>query len=419
MIEKNAPEQQKYRGNAPRRRRIRFHFGKRRDALDTENISESRLYYGHLANMYHKVRTLSILLLAAVILLSCTMTYSFLADNQFLYLYKIWKINPVSIGVQYRDISYAAGNGANFIFYKNDLAVVEGGKIAVYDLTGDRRFRAEAPNSAQASAVSEKYFALYTPGDKRFAIYDSFSEIYDHVFPYPIRLAAVSDSGRFALCLREEERIVIEVYDQNTAKEFSVPLDEHTVVYGLELSPNGDKLALTTIEGGDLLGAGNYYTQFSLWDVSSGKMLFSEKLDGKKPVAASFFDNTRLFFAAQGSVIFCQTNGKKTETVTAPASCTVAADGKTVAVSDGASLVTLYSSKGEKMTEFSLSEKIFSLKVKNGCCYVFSGRSISVYAGDGSCTGTCTVGTGVLDFFPLDDGSLLVCYVSETKRIVP
>ncbi len=404
---------------ARKRRRIRLVFGKRKNTDGRENFSENRMYYENLADNYHRIRSLAILLLVAVILLSCSMTYTFLSDNQFQYLYKIWTVNPVSIGTKYRDISYAVGNGAKFVLYKNDLAVIESGKLAVYDLMGDRRFRAEASTSAHASAVSEKYIALYTPGDKRLTVYDSFSEIYDHVFPYPIRLAAISDSGKFALCLREEERIVIEVYNQNSVKEFSVALNENTVVYDIDLSPNGDKLALTTIEGGNLIGAGNYYTEFSLWDVSSEKSVFSERLDGKRPVAASFFDNSRLFFAAQGSVIFCQTNGKKTATVSAPATPTVASDGKTVAVSDGVSLVSVYNVRGEKKTEIPLSEKIFSLKVWDGSCYVFSGRSISVYDSSGACTGVCEVGSGVLDFFVLDDGSLLVCYVTETKRFVP
>jgi hypothetical protein len=405
--------------NIKRKRRIRFHFGKKKMTQNGELFSDNRMYYENLADKYHTVRSLTALLLVLVIFAFCSLTYSFLTDNQFRYLYKIWKINPVSIGNQYQDISYAAGNGAKFIFYKNDLAVIESGKIAVYDLTGDRQFREEAPNSAQASAVSDKYIALYTPGDKRFAIYDSFSAVYDHVFAYPIRLAAISDSGKFALCLREEERIVIEVYNQSSVKEFSVSLKENTVVYDLDLSPNGDKLAITTIEGGDLMGAGNYYTEFSIWDISSQKKVFSEKFDGKKPVDASFFDNSRLFFAMQGSVIFCQSNGKKTETVTAPSSCKVTTDGNTVAVTDGTSLVSIYNARGEKKSEFSISEKIVDLKVKNDCCYVFSTRSISAYDSEGQLIETYPIKSGAIDFFPLDDGSLLVCYVSETNRIAP
>ena len=196
--------------NVKRKRGLRFLLGKKK-MQDGEIFSANRMYYENLADKYHVIRSLTALLLAFVILTFCTLTYSFLTDNEFRYLYKIWKINPVSINSQYQDISYAAGNGAKFILYKNDLAVIESGKIAVYDLTGDRQFREEAPNSAQASAVSDKYIALYTPGDKRFAIYDSFSAVYDHVFAYSIRLAAISDSGKFALCLREDEKIAIEV----------------------------------------------------------------------------------------------------------------------------------------------------------------------------------------------------------------
>ena len=386
---------------------------------DAEFFSEQRIYYEKIADQYHICRSIAALALAAVMILICVMSYTFLEQNQFRYLYKIWKINPVSLNKQYNDISYAAGNGAKFAFYKDDLAVIEGGKISVYDLSGDRRFRAEAPNSAQAFAASDKYVALYTPGDKRIAIYDSFSSVYEHTFSYPIRLAAVSDSGKFALCLREEERIVVEVYNQNSVKELSVPFDKDTVIYDLDLSPNGSKLAITTIEGGTSPGAGNYYTEFSLWDISSEKELCQEQISGKKPIATSFFDNMRMYFAAEGKIIFCQTSGKVLQTVTTPAQSTVVSDKKSLAVSDCTSVVTVYSAKGEKQTEFSLSEKILGLKIRDGECYLLSGKTISVYDDDGERKSICEIKSGVLDFFIPDDGSLLICYLSETKRIVP
>ena len=406
-------------GKKPRRR-IRFHLRKKKH--DTETMacfSENRLYYERTADRFHILRTLAALALAAVMIVTGFMSYGFLVDNQFQYLYKIWKINPVSLGKQYNDISYAAGNGAGFVIYKNDLAIIESGKLTVYDMSGDRCFRAEAPNSAQAFAVSDKYLALYTPGDKRIAIYDSFSSVYEHSFAYPIRLAAVSDSGKFALCLREEERVVVEVYNQNSVKEFSVSLAENAVIYDLDLSPNGDKLAITTIEGGDAFGAGNYYTDFTLWDVSSDKQLFYERVSAQKPVSTAFFDNSRIYFATEGSVIFCQTSGKKLQTVSDVVHALVACDGKNVAVSDGSSHVVVYSSRGEMKTEISISEKIIDLQIKNGSCYTFSNKSASVYDADGQLKSTSAIRSGALDFFVLADKSLLICYVSETKRIVP
>lgn len=382
-------------------------------------FSENRLYYEKTADRFHILRTLAALALAAVMIFTGVMSYGFLVDNQFQYLYKIWKINPVSLGKQYNDISYAAGNGAGFVLYKNDLAIIESGKIAVYDMSGDRRFRAEAPNSAQAFAVSDKYLALYTPGDKRIAIYDSFSSVYEHGFEYPIRLAAISDSGRFALCLREEERTVVQVYNQDSVMEISVTLAENAVIYDLDLSPNGDKLAITTIEGGDAYGAGGYYTDFAIWDVSSDKQLFYERVSGQKPVSTAFFDNTRLYFATEKSVIFCQSSGKKLQTVSDSNHALVACDGKNIAVSDGSSRVIVYSSKGEMKTDFSISEKIIDLQIKNDFCYAFSSKTASVYDEDGRLKSAIAIRSGALDFFVLDDESLLICYVSETKRIVP
>ena len=402
-------------GGKKPRRHIRLRIRKKSDE-DIQNFSENRMYYEKLADKYHVICVVMSCLLTVWMILRTILTYGPIQDDALLYLNKILKINPANLDAKYSTISYAAGNGASFAFYKNDLAVIGEGKIAVYDLAGDRRFHAQANHSSKAFAVSDKYLALYSPGEKGFSLYNSFSCVREHTFSGALRAAAVSDSGKFAVCYKENEKNIIEVYQKNFKKEFSVSLDEKNIIYSMALSPDGDKLAVTAIS----MQNGVYSSEFTVYDVSSGKQLVSEKAVGKKPITASFFDNGRIFFAVEGCLFFYQANGKKTETVTLPAETyTVFRDGNEISLLFGATRVCRYSFRGALLSEFALDEHAFSLKVRNSVSYVLSDRSVSVYGKDGKILKNCPIRSGVKDFFVLEDGSLLICYISETERIVP
>ena len=423
MNEKNpisapkAPEKSPENGGGKKpRKKFVLRIGRKTDPDFRKNFSENRMYYEKLADKYRVLRNVVSVLLTLWMILRTLLTYSAMQDAALLYLNKVLKVNPANLDSQYHTISYAAGNGASFAFYKNDLAVIGEGKIAVYDLTGDRRFHEQANHSAKAFAVSDKYIALFSPGEKGFSLYNSFSCVYEHTFPGSVWTAAVSDSGKFAVCYKENERNVIEVYHENLKKAFSVPLAEDQIVYSLALSPNGDKLAVTVIS----MKGSVYGSEFTVYDVSSKKILTQERVDGKKPIAAAFFANGRIFFAAEGTLFFYQTNGKKVQTVTFPtASYRVFRDGNEISVLSAENRVYGYSSKGALLTEFSPMERVLDLKIKNGFYYVLSDRAVGVYEDDGFCIKSCEVRSGVKDFFVLPDRSVLVCYITETERLVP
>lgn len=381
-----------------------------------ENFSENRMYYEKLADKYHVFRNVVSVLLTLWMILRTVLTYGAFQDDSVNYLNKVLKINPANIDSQYHTISYAAGNGASFAFYKNDLAVIGEGKISVYDLTGDRRFHSQTKHSAKAFSVSDKYIALYSPGEKGFSLYNSFSCVYEYHFPGAVWNSAVSDSGKFAVCFKENEQNVIEVYHENFKKAFSLTLAAEQIIYSMALSPNGDKLAVTTIS----MKGSVYGSEFTVYDVSSKKILTQEKIEGKKPIVAEFFANGRIFFAAEGSIFFYQANGKKTETVTIPnASYKVYRDGNELSVICGGTQICGYSSKGALLAKFSPQNRILDCKIKNGVYYVLSDQTVEVYEENGVVSASCGIRSGVKDYFILPDQSVLICYITETDRIVP
>lgn len=373
------------------------------------------MYYEKLADKYHIIQYLPLLCLVLLTILTVFFGYRSMQGDNFRYLFKTLKDNPVSLDANYEDISYAAGSGVDFTLYKDELAVIGDGRMTLYTLSGDLRFRHNAKSTAAAYAVSEKYIAVYTPGAKGLSVYNSFGCVFEETFKQPVRSVAVSDSGRLAVCLKGEGTTEIEIFDADFEREMSFRL-ENGVVYDMDLSPNGDKLIVTSLA----TVGGAYYTELTLWDVSSEKTVASEKIDAKKPISTGFFADGRFYAAVQGNICFYQANGKKAETVSLAAQeYAVVCDGETLSVLRNTSHVTTYSKRGNLLAEFSLSESVFSLKYRDGIYYTVSDTRIALYSENGEEIGGCPISSGLIDFFILADGSLLLCYVSETERILP
>ncbi len=380
-----------------------------------KNLSENRMYYEKLADKYHIIQYIPLAFLAVFSVLAVFFGYRSMQADHFRYLLKSLTDNPVALEEKYEDISYAAGSGVDFALYKDDLAVIGDSKMAIYTLSGDLRFRHSAKSTGEAYAVSEKYIAVYTPGGKGISVYNSFGCVFEETFKVAIRSVSVSDSGRFAVCLKGDTYTQIEVFDLDFEPLASFRT-ENGVVYDMDMSPNGDKLVVTSLA----TAGGAYYTELSVWDVSSEKILMTEKIDGKKPIAAGFFEDGRFFVAVQGNIFFYQPNGKKAETVSLNAQeYAVVCDGETLSVLRDGVHVSTYSKRGNSEAEFKLSEKAFFLKQRGELYYTVSDLQIAVYDEDGVCLNSFAIASGLLDFFVLADGSLLLCYVSQTDRITP
>lgn len=381
----------------------------------TENFSENRMYYEKIADKYHVLKNILIVSLIVFSFFMCFFGYRSMRLSNFRYLAKTLSINPISLENKYTDITYAVGSGAKFAFFKNDLVVVSEGKTALYDLSGKLRFRDNMKNSGEAFAFSEKYMAVYTPGEKSLSLYHSFSLVFEKTFSDPISFVALSDTGSFAVCFKEEKMTAVEIWNDRFEKETVIYIPEG-IIFGMNFSPNGDKLAVSLLA----TESGTYFTHFLLWDVSSEKIVSEEQIIGKKPIATGFFSDGRYYLAVEGTVFFYQANGKEAETVSLPAGdYAVICDGEMLTLLQNASRVLIYSKKGEQEQTFDLSEKVFQLKMKDEFYYTLSNTQIAIYHQNGDLVGTYPISQGVLDFFVLSDNSLLLCYISETKRIVP
>jgi hypothetical protein len=82
-------------------------------------------------------------------------------------------------------------------------------------------------------------------------------------------------------------------------------------------------------------------------------------------------------------------------------------------------MLSLLESDGNACFSKNISQTVLSMRFEKDTAYLLTERSVLQYDEKGNLLTQTEIPSGVLDFFVLDDGSLLLCYASETKRIMP
>lgn len=374
---------------------------------DVENIEEGSMYYDVLANKYDNLKKIALLFLVLFVIITVLFGYRDIKISGFKYLFKYQSVNEFSLSARYANISHSAGSNASFALYKGDLAVLGEDKLALYRLDDELLHKNFVEENATL-AVSEKYLAVYALGKRSLTLYDSFSAVQEISFDFPIGLVTLSDCGSFAVYTKEDGSSVT-VFDKQFSEVYRWNSSQRLVL-DMALSQDGTKLALLTLG----VQNGNYDSLLTVINLQTGKILFTDSYAGIQSVDVEFFTDGRVFVCSAGNAYFYEPGGKLTKTVSRFISYCKEKNKIAFLTSSGA---VIYSSLGEELwrTTFSSASGIL---LDNGVLYVLHDTAISIHKENESFS-SVDINAGVLDFFILSDGSVLLCYDAETRRAVP
>lgn len=179
------------------------------------------------------------------------------------YLLKYVNISPSVIGSENaRVIPIESTDGVQTAIFRQELVVVTKNKVTTYDMNAKEGFSDTVSLSSPAISTGKNFFAVYDRGDNYFALYNSFSKIYEEVTPYPVWDIIISDSGEYSVITAEKGyRSALRVYNTNfenkmnylTSDKYIICSDTHSgkdvfyVVGCLKNSEEGDFLSSAVI----------------------------------------------------------------------------------------------------------------------------------------------------------------------------
>ena len=374
-----------------------------------ETEQGSRMYYGILANKYQRAKKWMIALLVVFLFLMIVFGNSKMKGANFRYLTKYQAVNAFTLSEVYQNVSHSAGNGAAFALYKGDLAVLGEDKLSLYRLDDELLYKSYTDGSASLLIASDKYMAVYASGGKKLSLYDSFSFVQDILFEEAIGLAALSDDGSIAVYTKGSDA-KITAFDRKFKEIFSFSCASR-VVMDMAFSSDGSRLALITLG----VDGGSFDSELLIFDLQTKKTEIRLIYDKKQAVDVGFFDDGRFFVSAGAMLFFYDRNGEESISVNRFQNYTH--DGNMLAVLLASGEIEVYSSKGE--TEYRITDiaSATRLSLKDGALYILGDTQLTVFDA-GEAVGSAKLRQGALDFFVLDDGSVLLCYATETNRVI-
>ncbi len=384
-----------------------------KSASPHQNTAEHGMYYLKMANKYRMVKWVAALVLAIFVLLSILFGRSAMRGVEFQYLFKYFDINAATLDTRYHDIAYAVGGGASFALYHDDLAVLGEGKIALYDLGGELRFRDDVAKGSISLEQSETYLAAYVPGKTTLSLFHSFGTVFEMSFSSPITRVALSDSGVSAVCLRSDVGMSIEILDRD-GNQTKVLTPKDGIVMDMALSPDGKTLLVLSLSASD----GAYQTRADFWDIRKEEIESSETFFGRKPIAAESFKDGHFVVLLDRQIAFFKENGKQENTVSQSSSYQYDKGSDALLICT-AGTAMLFEKDGTMIFSVSLSDAILDMDCTAKTIYLLSENTILCYDKAGEFLSKTPVSSGALDMFALDDGSILLCYATQTKRIRP
>ncbi len=381
--------------------------------LPLENASGGGMYYTSLANTYHHAGRVLLILLVCFLVIAFLFAGGSLNVLSFRYLFKYIPYDPSAPDREQAEITYAAGSNARFVLFHDDLAVLGEGKAALYSPLGDLVFRSDIEKGTPALAYAGETLAAYVPGKSLVTFFHSFGKTKEIRFPAPVSSVDLSANGIVAVQTKESSDAVFHILNSRLETETTV---SHTdgIVMNTALSPDGKTLAVLSLAGEN----GAFRTVLSLIETGNGKLVHTEHYTSAKPSALAFFDDGRFFVLLDSALLFYDNDGDRKESFSlAPIPHSYHTDGKNLILLSESGELSLYKSRGKCLFSKGFGTGILDAKTENDACYLLSETAIFTLDKEGDTISTFNIKSGVLDYFLLRDGSILLCYPTETKQV--
>jgi len=159
--------------------------------------------------------------IALIVLLVLMLLFFFLGYREDItlenirYLLKYVNVSPAAIGSEDAQvISFDSDSEALTGVFRSDLVVLDKDEVLTYDLSAKKGISDPVSLANPTMSLGEKYFAVFDMGDNYYAIYNSFSKIYEETTPYAIWDVVIGDNGEFLILTAEKGyRSALRVYN--------------------------------------------------------------------------------------------------------------------------------------------------------------------------------------------------------------
>lgn len=142
-------------------------------------------------------------------------------------------------------IRYNPDSSRTYSLFGKGLSVCGNSGISVYSATGRQTCAKNFNYKDPVMISSEKYALVYDRSGEKYSLYNTFTEVYSTETAYPIRGAAISNNGYYALITSSDEyKSTVEVYNDN----FSIVNRFNKTGYVIDIDIVDGEILIATVD---------------------------------------------------------------------------------------------------------------------------------------------------------------------------
>ncbi len=202
-------------------------------------------------------------------------------------------------------VSYPTDVSQSFSLYRKGLAVAGNNSVTLFTANGREIFSKNIRYQNPVALGSGKYLLVYELGGTQYSLYNSYTQIHTGKTENPIRGAAISPSGVYAILTQTEQHpSVVELYDS----DFAI-LNRYTYfsyVGDMAISDRGNFLAVVLSD----TDKGSFYNTLRVYEPGKTEIYSEVTFGSSLAYSLSFTDSGDLVTLCSDGVYFTGVKGK-------------------------------------------------------------------------------------------------------------
>ena len=385
-------------------------------------------YYENLANRLSFLRVVLYMVLLVFVVVTVICNHRLITYENLYYMAKDISAATMTAQSQADRISYPISSSeGDFALYRGGMVVAGSEVVTAVSGSGRQTLSVNVAYADPCVRTSEKYCLTFGRGERSFAVYNSFVQVYRELTDFPVYDAAVGDNGNFAVVTRSRDYTSeVILYDGDMEKLANYHLNGY--VTGLAMNREGNRLGVVSVESAD----GVWETKVTLLRIGSKISQQSATLPNNFGSTCGFVDDDRLAVlfgdrlmiwgsdaTVKGEVLFADIT---------PVLCTVS-HGRTAVLSAvntdiSRSLLQVFDEGGRLIYELTLTADHPLLRggdpvqmaFGDGLLYLRTTDTLYCLSPDGETLTSTPISRDTLSILPSDD-EVLVCTPAYAVRL--
>ena len=386
-------------------------------------------YYENLANRLSFLRVVLYMVLLVFVVVTVVCNHRLITYENLYYLAK--DIGAATLTAQSRadQVSYPiSSTNPDFTLYRGGMVVAGSEVVTAVSGSGRQTLSVNVAYADPCVRASEKYCLTFGRGEKSFAVYNSFVQVYREITEFPVYDAVVGNNGNFAVVTRSRDYTSeVLVYDGDMEKLANYHLNGY--VTGLSMNEEGDVLGVVSVES----KGGIWETKVSLIRVGSRIHHQSATLTGTLGSSCGFVAENRFAVITSDRLVLWDNDatvrGETRFANLTPTHCAIS-DGRIAILSEQAGDLSerrlqVFNKNGEAVYDLPLTAdhpisrdgETLELSFGGSILYARTPSRLFRLSANGESLTATEVSRDTLTILPVDSDEILVCTPAYATRL--